>query len=415
VTAPLKLALKPPRLAPATIGGAARIDRAFVVALGAVTAPDGGALPPGAGAGAFVYRSGADGERLWDPQARRWVDVPGDDALGVAVAALPLAAGANADEPWSASVDPAGALDADGAPVFAIAPGDAGPRYFVRARVTATIGGAAAVGLSAPSAPLAFVRVAPLVLPPPALAWPGGGARAPIEQPVEMSLAALVLPGGGVPAADAVRSIGVFVHRADGAWWNGSEQRWTPPPAGVDALAEHQPLAMSNQPGQTPAWTGTLAAAGQQDADGAPRFAAVQDGGIGYRLRLYARVEHEGVVFAGQSAPAPDLLFARSVGNERFAITFDTDSAADATEATLRLADAGGVRTAFLRLRAGARDLELASCDAAGAVRARIRLTGAGDIELTPAPGRRVLLQADVECERVRYRPAGGGPKQDLA
>jgi len=43
-----------------------------------------------------------------------------------------------------------------------------------------------------------------------------------------------------------------------------------------------------------------------------------------------------------------------------------------------------------------------------------VRLAASGDIELVPAPGRRVVVSADFECERIRYRPSGGGPKLDL-
>jgi hypothetical protein len=37
-----------------------------------------------------------------------------------------------------------------------------------------------------------------------------------------------------------------------------------------------------------------------------------------------------------------------------------------------------------------------------------------GSIELRPAPGRSVRVTGDLDTERIRYAPAGGGPKTTL-
>jgi len=103
------------------------------------------------------------------------------------------------------------------------------------------------------------------------------------------------------------------------------------------------------------------------------------------------------------------------VGKERFKLEFDTDGPQDCSVATMRLTDAASNPAGFLRLRANERDAELATCDSFGVVHARIRLTADGDIELTPAPGRRVIVAADIETGRIRYQPAGGGAAKDLA
>jgi hypothetical protein len=157
-----------------------------------------------------------------------------------------------------------------------------------------------------------------------------------------------------------------------------------------------------------------LAAAGQTDQDGAPRFLPVEEGGGAYQVRLFLRAKRAGVVFLGLSPASAALRFTRTVGKERFKIEFDTDGPQDCAVVTLRLADAAQVPAAFLRLRAGTRDAELAVCDGFGVVRARIRLTAEGDIELSPAPGRRLIVNANVEAEHIRYRPSGGGAKKDL-
>ena len=292
--------------------------------------------------------------------------------------------------------------------------GDAGPRYFARVLVGLQREGEAWRGLGKASPPLSFVRVVPLVPAAPTLSWKPAGPLATIEKPVEIGLAALTLADGSEATAQEAVVVGVFVYRADGAWWNEKDQAWTAPPPDTESLAAHKPLALSHQPGKTPAWQGTLAADGQVDKDGAPRFVPVDEGGAAYRLRVFAQVKRGGVVHLGLSAPSADLVFVKTRGKERFKVEFDTDGPQDCTRVTLRLADAAGALTGYLRLRAAERDVELATCDAAGAVRALVRLNAAGDIELVPAPGRRVIASADFECGRIRYQPVGGGPKLDL-
>jgi hypothetical protein len=50
----------------------------------------------------------------------------------------------------------------------------------------------------------------------------------------------------------------------------------------------------------------------------------------------------------------------------------------------------------------------------AGNPLARVQLLANGDIRLTPGGGARVLIDSDVEINRLRYSPSGGGPKQWL-
>ena len=60
------------------------------------------------------------------------------------------------------------------------------------------------------------------------------------------------------------------------------------------------------------------------------------------------------------------------------------------------------------------RDAPGATVTVSNAGGARVVLRPDGGIELHPAPGRGVLVGADLEVEHLRYRPAGGGPKRDL-
>jgi hypothetical protein len=44
-----------------------------------------------------------------------------------------------------------------------------------------------------------------------------------------------------------------------------------------------------------------------------------------------------------------------------------------------------------------------------------VTLEADGDIRLSPAEGRRVVITSDLEVERVRYLPASGLPKKTLS
>ena len=79
-----------------------------------------------------------------------------------------------------------------------------------------------------------------------------------------------------------------------------------------------------------------------------------------------------------------------------------------------RLRDGAGQFSAWLRLRSNPREVELANFDGAGAPLASVRLTATGAIELRPAPGQPVRVMSDLETERIRYQPFGGGAKQNL-
>jgi hypothetical protein len=162
-------------------------------------------------------------------------------------------------------------------------------------------------------------------------------------------------------------------------------------------------------------WTGMLVAFGQKDANGGARFNAAANGAPVYRLRGVLQVARDGAVLSGVGGPSADILFASSAERQRFRITFDTQDAASARRARLYLQDAGLRQAGYVEIRAsGGREVEIASCDASGGVRARVTLTDDGDIHLAPAAGRSIVLDGPLEAQRVRFQPAGGGSRQTL-
>ncbi len=390
--------MKAPAFSGTPLASGLRADRPLTLAIDA---------PPGATqAQAFLYRSGADGEQLWNPARGLWQAAVGDEALGSGVEGLTLSA---AGPRWTLQLDPAALRDANGAPQFSH---EGGFSYFAKVLATPP----RSVSPASPTAKL--VRLAGLALPAPELRWKGGGAHAPFEQPVDVSLPPLLLPDGQEVAGDAVVKLGVLVERDGGQFWHEKAARWQSAPPDAEVLATLdpplEPLALEHKPGDARRWQGQLVALGQKDGAGAPRYLPLDGAGPAYRLRAFALVQRAGVVHLSLGPASPDLRFVRTAGQERFGMELDTEGPSDCSEVRLRLRDAAGQPAGYLRMATGPREAELVTCDASGQVLARVRLTAQGDIELRPAPGRRVLVLADLEAERIRYQPSGGGGKTDL-
>ncbi|MBX3644267.1 MAG: hypothetical protein KF720_14510 [Rubrivivax sp.] len=389
--------MKAPVISGTKLANGLRTDRPLTVS---IEAPDGATQ-----AQAFLYRSGAAGEQQWNPARGLWQAAVGDEALGSAVEGLALSA---AGPRWTLPLDPAALRDANGEPQFSH---EGGFQYFAKIVATPRV-------VSPPSPAVALVRLAGLALPAPALRWPGGGAQAPIEKPVDVALPPLLLPDGEEAKGDAIVKLGVLVERDGGQFWHEKAMRWQAAAADAEALATLEPplepLALEHKPGDARRWQGQLVALGQKDGADAPRYLPTDAGGPAYRLRAFALVQRAGVVYLGLGPPSTDLRFVRMAGKEHFGMQFDTEGPSDCSEVRLRLRDSAGQTAGYLRMALSPREAELVNCNAAGQVLARVRLTAQGDIEIQPAPGRRVLVLGDLEAERIRYQPSGGGGKTDL-
>ena len=265
--------------------------------------------------------------------------------------------------------------------------------------------------------------MASLTVPVPALQYEPAGPVARLEKPVQVKLGAPTHADGQAATQAELKKIGAFVYRtATGGGseeiWNDTGQAWKPTVTDAAALAALTPVVFAFKAGDPQPWQGVLVAAGQKDQAGAPRYAKAVNGAPVYRLRAFAQFEHAGAVAQGLSAPSVDLSFVSASENQRFKISFDTETADDCTLARIQLKNAGLVTTGFIELRVnapGGPELEIARCDAAGLALASVLLNAAGDIELRPAAGRKVIVQGDLEAGHIRYLPAGGAARQDLA
>ena len=253
---------------------------------------------------------------------------------------------------------------------------------------------------------------------PQLLTDPPSGPAA-LEKPVTVKLGPILFADGQEATALQLKKVGVFVYRSAGSGeelWNEQAQAWQAVPASAAALAALLPVPLAFKEGDAAPWQGTLVAAGQKDGAGQPRFAKAVAGAPAYRVRAYGRFARDGADVDGLSAPSPDLQFVSATEQKRFSIAFATDAetADDCTLVRLVLKTAALQPAATIELRANGAELELANRDGSGQPMARVVLTAAGDIELRPLAGRRVIVASDVEIEHLRYLPAGGTVKQDL-
>lgn len=239
----------------------------------------------------------------------------------------------------------------------------------------------------------------------------------PLEQPVELRLPAFTLDEEPV-TQDMARSVGAFVYRESGGseeLWNEKPGRWEPVPPALDALDALQPLPLSFQADADPPWQGTWIAIGLKDQSGASRFAKASDGTPRYRLRPFALLEREGRRERALGEPTAWVSFSSLADSQRFAVVMAPESAQEAESARFVLKNAALAPAGWLEVRAsgGRQEVEIVKCNANGAPLSSVLLADDGSIRLRPGGSARVVLDGDLEAQRVSYL-AGNGSRVTL-
>jgi hypothetical protein len=259
-----------------------------------------------------------------------------------------------------------------------------------------------------------------LLVPPPAFAFkslPGGFA--PIENVVTITFPAVHFPDGTAMSADDYAGAYALLTRAAAAGapievWHAALKRWRPAdeldPARIFGLPLVPPLE-----GDEP-WRTVLIASGQNDATGVPFIASASGGFPQYRVRGLFRARRGSTEAVGLGPEGAPLLFASATASARFGATLTPD-AEYPTRVQLTLKNAAARPVALIELDAagGHPALTLRSCDSVGTPHASVTLEADGDIFLSPAAGRRVVITSDLEVERIHYLPASGLPKKTLS
>lgn len=255
-----------------------------------------------------------------------------------------------------------------------------------------------------------------LPIPQPALA---AGAPAPLEQPLDVTLAEIRYSDGVPLDQNTATKSGLFVYRtlAAGASedvWNDDAKSWQPAPSDLSAMT---PLPFTYKAGDPAPWRAVVIAAGQGDAAGHNRYAKADPAGFPrYRVRAFVAARRDGHERIALSAPSIDWLFTSAAENARFGVALGADeSAQNATRASMQIKSSGLALAAYVEIRtSGGNAVEIANCDAGGGVLARVLLRTDGAIILTPGAGQRMVIEGPVEAGEILYRPAGGGAKRWL-
>ncbi len=238
---------------------------------------------------------------------------------------------------------------------------------------------------------------------------------APLAKPLMIRLTDIKFADGTVAGEADVTLAGVLVFRGS-EFWDETQKTWRAAP-GDDELKQAKPLVAAFKAGGAPAWEATLVAVGQKDAAGADVYKPAEAGAPTYSVRGLVKTKHAGVEETTLSAPSPTFTFADESANKRFTTQFDTPTTKPDEAHKVRMQLKGDAMQAagYLEIRAQPNfEVEIANCDGSGNVLAKFLLVANGDIRLTPASGARVIVDSDIETNKVLYAPSGGGAKQWL-
>jgi len=240
-------------------------------------------------------------------------------------------------------------------------------------------------------------------------------ASAPLTQPMKIAVKDVKLADGTAAAPADIASAGVLVFRGPGEVWDEAQKKWVATP-GDDQLLTLKPIVAApsqEAPGQLEA---TLVAVGKKDAANADAFKPATGGSPNYFVRALVKTSRGGAADQGLSPPSGNFSFVDPAEKGRYQTQFDTPEtkAEDATRVRMQLKRESMQSAGYLEIRSQPGELEIVNCDGAGNPLARVQLLANGDIRLTPGGGARVLIDSDVEINRLRYSPSGGGPKQWL-
>jgi len=259
-----------------------------------------------------------------------------------------------------------------------------------------------------------------LLVPPPAFAFkPLPGGFAPAEGVVTIAFAAVRFSDGTAMTTDDYAGAFALLTRAAAPGapsevWHAGLKRWGPAgeldPARISGLPLVPPLE-GNEP-----WRTVLIASGQLDASGGPFIASAAGGFPQYHVRGLFRARRGSIDAVGLGPEGAPLRFASTTASSQFAATLTPD-AEHPTRAQLTLKNAAARPVALIELDATGSHpaLTLRSFDSMGSPHASVTVEADGDIFLSPAAGRRVVITSDLEVERVRYLPASGLPKKTLS
>jgi hypothetical protein len=247
---------------------------------------------------------------------------------------------------------------------------------------------------------------------------------APQEQPVEVRLGPVQSADGSPFTPFTVRDLvspGFLIYRQSGPGaslevWDVDREAWQP--ESTTRLDDLKVQAMAFKEGDPLPWQGLLVALGYKDGTGKDLFERQTSGfpRYSFRARFVGKFGEEQV--KGLSPLSAFVGFASITDQNRAGFAIQPDGQPkDATQMRLFLRNAALQRIGSVEIRTdgGSAVIEITNFTAGETPLARVSLLATGEIRLSPANTQKVVIEGDLETNRIRYLPSVGvGNKVDL-
>jgi hypothetical protein len=216
------------------------------------------------------------------------------------------------------------------------------------------------------------------------------------EQKIDLLCGPVLLPDNSPVPSDSKKTKGTYVlyqgDAAGGVWaWDDSTTQWV---AGAPTKAQDlYPLSFRKAPGPG-YWGSTLMAIGQKDAGGKDKFASLKTTGLPvyYVVCSFTYTEAGGQQFSGASLSSSPVAILAPGATTTASVDVQPLPPAPAQSIKLFLNDPAGPNPYQLLLQLQPPYAELFAAGAS------IRIGLGGDIVLTPAPGRKVLVSGALDA-----------------
>jgi hypothetical protein len=241
-----------------------------------------------------------------------------------------------------------------------------------------------------------------LSIPTPTLFQDGAAAPQLVaEKKIDLVCGPVLLPDG-TPIPPSQQTASTFIlYRTDGAGvvstWDDSVQQWT---GGTSVQAQPlYPLPVRKAPGPG-YWAATLVPIGQKDkSTNQDKFGSVKSTGLPayYVICSFTYSDASGQLFSGTSLPSAPVAVLAPGANTSASVDVEPQPPNQAQSITLFLKDAAGGDFGHMAFSLQPPYAELS------AVGATIRIVLGGDVVITPAAGRSVLVKGPLDASGGLY------------
>jgi hypothetical protein len=245
-----------------------------------------------------------------------------------------------------------------------------------------------------------------LLVPLPVLKLEASGpALATLEKPITVTSKLIVLPDGTPITDQTPKAVaGFFLYRQPPSSvatqiWDQDQKQWRNASDSLAATLKPKPLAFKK--GQPAPWEGVFVATTDKDA--------VQAGAMAYFFRTFFQAPFSNSMLSGFSPPTAPIRFVALADAAQAGIKLESPETAIEIQLFLRNSAKQIIGSVHLINVSGQARIEISNT-----VGATVVLTEQGDIQLTPAAGRNVVLGGALLAQRIHYQPEGGGGTQWL-